>query len=56
MNDSNSKQLDRETQVAYDELARLNKFDDCATYVQSLERPATSAYRIMPDGSVEFIR
>jgi hypothetical protein len=55
-NVSYSKQFERETDKAYDELARLNRYDNCATYAQSLERPSTKAYRVMPDGTVEFLR
>ena len=55
-NVSYSKQFEREMDKAYDELGKLNKFDDCGTYQQSLERPASRAYRVMPDGTVEFLR
>ena len=55
-NVSVSKQHERDTDKAYELMGRLNRYDDCKTYTESLERQATKAYRVMPDGTIEFIR
>ena len=55
-NVSVSKQHERNTDKAYELMGRLNRYDDCKTYTESLKREATKAYRVMPDGTIEFIR
>lgn len=55
-NTNYSTQYDRALEQALDDMARTNKYDDCETYVASLERPATTSYKVMPDGTVEFVR
>lgn len=55
-NVSPQKAYERELQRQYDELGRLNKFDDCESYTKTLDRPTTDRYMVMADGSVEFLR
>lgn len=51
-----STAYDKNLQNSHDELARLNRYDNCKTYTESLERPASKQYVVMPDGTVEFLR
>jgi len=43
-------------QAVSDSVDRLNKVDNCASYVESLDRPITGQYVAMPDGTIQFIR
>jgi len=57
MNQTNYSTLyDRNIENSHAELARLNKYNDCRTYTESLERPASKQYVVMPDGTIEFLR
>lgn len=57
MNPTNYSTLyDRNIENSHNELARLNKYDDCKTYTESLERPTSKQYVVMPDGTIEFLR
>lgn len=47
---------DRNMENSHNELAKINKYDDCKTYTESLERPRSERYVVMPDGTIEFIR
>ena len=35
---------------------RMNKVDDCKSYTESLDRPISSQYVAMPDGTIQFVR
>ena len=47
---------DRNMENSHNELAKINKYDDRKTYTESLERPRSERYVVMPDGTIEFIR
>lgn len=47
---------DQVQQAAYGRLDKLNGVHNVATYVAHLEAPKTGDYRVLPDGTVEFVR
>lgn len=50
------KSSERQQETAHQQNDRLNKVHDVRSYLAFLAKPKTGAYRVLPDGTVEFIR
>lgn len=47
---------DRREAEAYAEADRRNGVSNVRTYIESLQRPRTGTYVVLPDGTVSFVR
>ena len=47
---NHAREFDRATDDAYAYVDRLNRVTDCASYIESMDRPRSDTYVVMPDG------